>query len=735
MKRAALPASLWALLAGMLFSFGAGAEEHIRYQDEGGKLIQIYQEEPPQCLYVWQPKQGKREIVHDFSQEYGGAPGGFYREGDQMAGITCAPTGGTTYHLFTRDAEGWKEVIRSPLGSTNTFKRLKYISPRRILAFDPQGKRMQLVVTDIPLVPSFPENNARLILLNGQPYQPRGIGMGGAIWDQPLEKILADHEARLKAAGPPKPPLGPNKEQDRLLYKNADGELHHQFNLGTGQNLFVWQPKQGHPQVVHNFSPDFGTAPGGFYREGNEIGGWTGDTIGSITYRLFTRTATGWKQTATSPLGGSGGLWDMKMTGTRTLAVEDSLENSLELVITDLPLDPESGHLLEKLALLNGQPFKPRGLGNGRAIGDQPLEKILADHAARKAATAPPPSHPQPNKQESRVIYQDDTGELRTLYNGGTQFSAIVWYPKEGPSELVHDFSAEPGASPDAFYRQGDEFAGHTGSPEGSLTYHLFTRKNGRWKEVIRSPMGSINAFKYLKWISTRKILAYDQPGKRLDFIVTDIPLTPLFPESKARLILCNGQPYHPRGTEIGAAIWDEPLEKILADEHARQTAAAPPKSSTGPNQQVQKVLYHDDDGELHHLENLHTGLSLLMWQPRGGKRELVRDLSSGYEAPHGPAFHEAHEEGDRIASLTQNAHGGLTYRLFTRDHGLWRETLYTNLGSRIPLQGLQMTGLRKILLPGDPAREWAVTDEPLHPNAEIQTEKRLTLNGQPYQP
>lgn len=717
----------------MLFSLNARAEEHIRYQDEGGELIQIYQKEPRQNLYVWQPKQGEREIVHDFSQEYGGAPGEFYREGDQFAALTGDPPGGITYHLFTRDAEGWKEVIRTYLPGFSYSRAVKIKALRKLQTKGRDGQKQLFMVTDIPLNPGQFEGLSRLLLMNGQPYQWQ-VG-GGPLGDQSLEKILADHEARLKAAVPPKPPLGPNKQQDRLLYQNADGELHHQFNLGTGYNLYVWQPKQGKREIVRDFSPDSGTAPGGFYREGDEIGGWTGDAIGSITYRLFTRTATGWKETATSPLGGSGGLWDMKMTGTRTLAVEDSQGNPWELVITDLPLDPDSDHLLEKLALLNGQPFKPKGLGNGRAIWDQPLEKILADHAARKAATAPPPRHPQPNKQESRVIYQDDTGELRTLYNGGTQFSAIVWYPKEGPSELVHDFSAELGASPDAFYRQGDEFAGYTGSPEGSLTYHLFTRKNGHWEEVIRSPMGSINAFKVLKWISIRKILAYDYPGKRLDFVVTDIPLTPLFPESKARLILCNGQPYHPQGTEIGAAIWDEPLEKILADEHARRAAAAPPKSSAGPNQQVQKVLYHDDDGELHHLENLHTGFSLLMWQPRGGKRELVRDLSSGYEALHGPAFHEVHEEGDRIASLTQNLHGGLTYRLFTRDHGLWGETLHAHLGSRIPLQGLQMTGLRKILLPGEPAREWVVTDEPLHPEAEIQTEKRLTLNGQPFQP
>ncbi|GAA5139215.1 hypothetical protein GCM10023213_19500 [Prosthecobacter algae] len=177
--------------------------------------------------------------------------------------------------------------------------------------------------------------------------------------------------------------------------------------------------------------------------------------------------------------------------------------------------------------------------------------------------------------EQDRVIYRDEGGELHQLYNEKPAVNVLMWHPKGGQPETVHDFSSVYGASPDAFYREGDQFSGYTGSPEGGLTYHLFTRNEGRWKEAIKSPMGSIMViFKYQEWISTRKIKTYDRQGKLQEFVVTDIPLTPMFPDSNATLILRNGRPYHPQGEERGGAIWDQPLEKILADHEARLKAA-----------------------------------------------------------------------------------------------------------------------------------------------------------------
>jgi hypothetical protein len=226
MKRTALPGSLLALLTGILVGIGAVAEERvihpgnqvkaeglakanarpnqqqsrIIYQDEGGNLHQVYNKGTGQNVFMWQPKGGKPELVHDFSGGRKIAPGLFYRTGDELAGLTGTPEGSLNYHLFTRTAEGWQESISSPMGSASSVKRHEWISVREMRVYDRHEKLQDFVVTDIPLVPSSPDSNARLILLNGQPYQPRGWGMSGAIWDQPLEKILADHEARLKAA-------------------------------------------------------------------------------------------------------------------------------------------------------------------------------------------------------------------------------------------------------------------------------------------------------------------------------------------------------------------------------------------------------------------------------------------------------------------------------------------------------------------------------------------------------
>jgi hypothetical protein len=227
MKRAALSGSLLALLTGILVGIDAVAEERvihpgnqvkaeglakanarpnqpqnrIIYQDEGGNLHQVYNKGTGQNVFMWQPKGGTPELVQDFSGGRKIAPGTFYRKGDELAGLTGTPEGSLTYHLFTRTAEGWHESISSPAGTSSVFfNHQEWISTREIRIYDRKGKRMDFVVTDIPLVPSSPDSNARLILLNGQPYQPRGWGMSGAIWDQPLEKILADHETRLKAA-------------------------------------------------------------------------------------------------------------------------------------------------------------------------------------------------------------------------------------------------------------------------------------------------------------------------------------------------------------------------------------------------------------------------------------------------------------------------------------------------------------------------------------------------------
>lgn len=176
-------------------------QNRIIYKDQGGELHQVYNKGTGQNVFMWEPKGEKAELVHDFSGGRKIAPGKFYRMGDELAGMTCSPVGSLTYHLFTRTAEGWRESISTPTGSISVFfNHQEWISTREIRTYDRQGKRMDFVVTDIPLIPNSPDNNAKLILLNGQPYHPRGIDMGGAIWDQPLEKILADHEARLKAA-------------------------------------------------------------------------------------------------------------------------------------------------------------------------------------------------------------------------------------------------------------------------------------------------------------------------------------------------------------------------------------------------------------------------------------------------------------------------------------------------------------------------------------------------------
>jgi len=66
---------------------------------------------------------------------------------------------------------------------------------------DPNLKaHVAIEVTDIPLLPDLPKYPARLVLMNGQIFKRKGDYIPGAVWDQPLEKIRKDHEARKRAA-------------------------------------------------------------------------------------------------------------------------------------------------------------------------------------------------------------------------------------------------------------------------------------------------------------------------------------------------------------------------------------------------------------------------------------------------------------------------------------------------------------------------------------------------------
>lgn len=194
------------------------AEGSVFYSVTSGDTVH-----PPNQRLVLLNKEGGSETV--FSKEVGilGAekPNHVYREAGSIALILGSSVGVTHYELYEKQEDGWKLAASSPLGALPldsegiTMTALRDFKLRRNLR-----PETHFQITDIPLTPEVKGSPVRLTLVDGKPHQPRGVSVPMAVWDQPLEKILSDHQARLKAgssgnAEPARPDSGKSQQPEK----------------------------------------------------------------------------------------------------------------------------------------------------------------------------------------------------------------------------------------------------------------------------------------------------------------------------------------------------------------------------------------------------------------------------------------------------------------------------------------------------------------------------------------
>jgi hypothetical protein len=113
------------------------------------------------------------------------------------------------YWRYQRTSDHWSLIAVSPLSFSSGLEDAKFKTLTEFFFPNSKGDLVEeFQITDIPLVPSNTGDKRRLALLNGSVFKPRGMQVSGAIWDQPLEMILKDHEARKGAPStePTNPP-------------------------------------------------------------------------------------------------------------------------------------------------------------------------------------------------------------------------------------------------------------------------------------------------------------------------------------------------------------------------------------------------------------------------------------------------------------------------------------------------------------------------------------------------
>lgn len=181
-------------------------DEGSLFQDEDGSLEVRHDSSTQNGKLVWMPNNGSPEVVWEFHESHS-FPAKAYRNKDQIAVLVGRPIGTLSYYAFEKQKGNWVFSHHASYGSMNGAFSMEH-GPVREIAITGMdeitdryndGKSITYTITDIPLVPDRPENQLRLVLSDGEPYKPKGAHIPGAVWDQPLEKILSDHQARLKA--------------------------------------------------------------------------------------------------------------------------------------------------------------------------------------------------------------------------------------------------------------------------------------------------------------------------------------------------------------------------------------------------------------------------------------------------------------------------------------------------------------------------------------------------------
>jgi len=133
-----------------------------------------------------------------------------YKIGNQICFLGGHTLGSLEYWCLEKFGQDWKLTHTADLGSANSFfvdgvSDFKITGIDKILGIDSahpeRNINVPIEITEVPLVPDEPRINKRLVLVNGKVFKPKSDYIPGAIWDQPLEKIMQDHEARKLKSG------------------------------------------------------------------------------------------------------------------------------------------------------------------------------------------------------------------------------------------------------------------------------------------------------------------------------------------------------------------------------------------------------------------------------------------------------------------------------------------------------------------------------------------------------
>ena len=189
----------------MIFAAGIQAEDRLLWQGTTGKVVwkNVGNGLPTDAVF-WESSQGETSQLMNSSGRFG------FEKALQIDGQICILGGDTLgvayYWCFEGKGKVWRLTHKAYLGSLNSFK--PYVTNLDLESVDhiratnsdsPEKINLAIEITSIPLCPERPEETWRLVLVDGKILKPN-VGIPGAIWDQPLEKILKDHEARKGAA-------------------------------------------------------------------------------------------------------------------------------------------------------------------------------------------------------------------------------------------------------------------------------------------------------------------------------------------------------------------------------------------------------------------------------------------------------------------------------------------------------------------------------------------------------
>jgi hypothetical protein len=147
---------------------------------------------------------GQKEMVFQIASDF--AFGQAHWDGDKIA-LLCGHSvlGNFMYWRFDRRGSRWEPVSRADLGTITAFpdtiSNLRLVGVDKITGISDEEQKpvvqIPIEITSIPLKPEIKGSIEKLVLINGEIYKPYGGGRRlGDIRDQPLEKILKDHEAR-----------------------------------------------------------------------------------------------------------------------------------------------------------------------------------------------------------------------------------------------------------------------------------------------------------------------------------------------------------------------------------------------------------------------------------------------------------------------------------------------------------------------------------------------------------